>query len=460
VIAGVLACFLITAALARRASRRVSEPIAWLEGAAAAVGAGQQVKAEPLGIAELDGLAAALARAAHERTQAQRERDALLSRVTESLNSAQEAARTKDEFLAVLGHELRNPLAPISNALYLMDRKGDESTQTERAIIKRQLGHMTRLVDDLLDVSRITGKRLAMQMKPMQPGVLVQQAAQAVQPLLQGRRLAVDVAPAAAQAWISGDEVRLAQVLNNLLGNAVKFTAADGVIELMLRPADGAVEIEVRDDGQGMSAQVREHAFDLFFQAPQETDRARGGLGLGLAIVKSVVEMHGGSVRAASEGLGHGCSIVVRLPLTQPPAAATAAAPASTAGGGGKVLLVDDNQDAADTAAALLEACGWEVRVAYEPLRALDVLSQFEPGAALLDIGLPGMSGYELARRMRDSGYRGRLIAMTGYGRDADVAAALNASFDDHLTKPVPLDALLAALRDTPAPGAVNPPGN
>jgi signal transduction histidine kinase len=242
-------------------------------------------------------------------THGQAEREALLRQVTQALGAAEEAGRIKDEFMAVLGHELRNPLAPISMALQLMSIKGDQATAQERRVIERQLAHMTRLVDDLLDLSRITGKRLAMRLAPVRLVEVLEHAAEVIRPLLDGRTLLIDIAGEAAGAWVSGDETRLAQVFHNLLGNALKFTAEDGEIVLAMALAGDAVEVKVRDNGAGMSAEVLSHAFEPFFQERQGQDRSRGGLGLGLAIVKSLVEMHGGSVAAHSEGPGRGAGL-------------------------------------------------------------------------------------------------------------------------------------------------------
>ncbi|HEY8357583.1 MAG TPA: hybrid sensor histidine kinase/response regulator, partial [Ramlibacter sp.] len=311
--------------------------------------------------------------------------------------------------------------------------------------------HMKRLVDDLLDVSRITGQGLAMQFEPLRLAEVVRHAAQAVEPALGERHFDLAFDADAARLWVRGDEVRLGQVLGNLLGNAIKFTHADAHLALRLR-ADGEwAEIEVADDGRGMSAEVLDHVFELFYQAPQGTDRSLGGLGLGLAIVRSLVQMHGGTVRAESEGPGRGSRFIVRLPLIAAPDLAAAdvaqAAPARTAA---RVLLVDDNQDAADTAAALLELAGHEVRVAYEPMAALALLDAFTPQVALLDIGLPTFSGYELAARVRahPNGAQCFLVALTGYGTQADKAQAQAAGFDRHLVKPAAPDALLDAIAE------------
>ena len=434
---------------------RVSQPIGVLKEAAAALGRGEPVATGPLAIEELDEVARALAQASQQReafmrelTQAQAEREVLLRQVTEALRSAEEAGRAKDQFLAVLGHELRNPLAPIAMALQLMAIRGEPDTAPQRRVIERQVAHMTRLVDDLLDLSRITGKRLAMRLAPVRLAEVIEQATDAIRPLLAGRRLQVDIEPPAAAAWVSGDEARLGQVFNNLLGNALKFTTADGRIEVRAAVVGDAVEVEVRDDGLGMSAEVVQHAFEPFFQERQGSDRSRGGLGLGLTIVKSLVEMHGGSVAAASEGPGRGSRLLVRLPLASAAGDVAAGPVQQAAGGSGKVLVVDDNRDAADTTASLLELSGYETRVAYDPAAALALLDDYAPGVAILDIGLPGMSGYELARRLRThpNGATCLLVALTGYGQSDDVAQAMRNGFAAHLAKPVPADVLLQRL--------------
>ena len=454
---GLLASLALAAFLAWYFARDVTEPIDALKGAAGALGRGEPVSLHPLGIAELQDVGKALERAsaerdaaARERRAAEAERETLLARATEALRRAEEAGRSKDEFLAMLGHELRNPLAPMATALHLMARKGDPGTRTEREVMERQVAHMKRLVDDLLDVSRITGKRLEMRMQPVRVADLVRHAGQSVQPVLGLRRLDVEIDDNARNLWISGDEVRLGQVLNNLLGNAIKFTGPEGTISLRLgRAPDGQAQIAVTDTGFGMPPQVLEHVFDLFYQAPQGSDRSRGGLGLGLAIVRSLVEMHGGTVQAESAGDGRGSTFTIVLPTIAPPAArADAPAQGTPDGGRGRVLLVDDNQDAADTGAALLELCGYEVQVAYDPGVALNLLEQFVPQVAVLDIGLPGMSGHELAARVRShpNGAKCYLVALTGYGTAADVAKAHEAGFDRHLVKPAPPEALLEAV--------------
>jgi CheY-like chemotaxis protein len=289
-----------------------------------------------------------------------------------------------------------------------------------------------------------------MRVQPLRLADLVRHAAQALQPVLGLRRLDVAIAPDAADLWVSGDEVRLAQVLNNLLGNAIKFTGTEGRIALRLRAQGDQAEMTVQDNGSGMPPEVLEHIFDLFYQAPQDSDRARGGLGLGLAIVRSLVEMHGGTVAATSGGAGQGSRFVVRLPtIAAPRASEDPQGPAALPTGKGRILLVDDNHDAADTAAALLELSGYEVKVAYDPGVALTLLDAFRPDVAVLDIGLPGMSGYELAQRVRahHNCSHCHMVALTGYGTSMDVEKARAAGFAQHLVKPASPDALLNAVQ-------------
>jgi signal transduction histidine kinase len=417
-------------------SRQVSEPIERLKLAAGALGRGDPVDVPELGIAELDDVAAALRTAAMERDLATQER-------SEALRVAEDANRSKDQFLAMLGHELRNPLAPIANAVQLMSMKGDENTAQERRIVERQLVHVTRLVDDLLDVSRITSGRLALAKRPVNIAHILEQVADGIQPSLFQRELALHLAPEVNGAWVEGDEVRLAQVFNNLLVNAIKFTPAGGRIRVDAHVEGEEARIEVSDTGIGVAPEDLKRMFELFYQAAQTPERARGGLGLGLPIVRSLVEMHGGRVTATSEGLDRGTSICVCLPLTEAPVAAPAVSPVPREKGAGRVLVVDDNEDAADTCGTLLEMSGYEVRVAYTPHAALELLGSFHPDVAILDIGLPGMSGYELARELRQRQWDGKLAALTGYGQAADMAASKAAGFDAHLTKPVTPEQLL-----------------
>jgi signal transduction histidine kinase/ActR/RegA family two-component response regulator len=461
---GLAASLGLSALLAWILSRKVIGPIEQLKHAAAALGRGNPVHVPPLQIDELDEVAEALMNAAaerdranierecaneernrsiEERERAAAERERLAGQISEALRMAEDANRTKDQFLAMLGHELRNPLAPISNAVQLMALKGDESTAQERGVIERQLVHVTRLVDDLLDVSRITSGRLALKRETISIAQVLMQVVDTIRPSLFQRALTLDIAPQARAAWVSGDEVRLVQVFNNMLVNAIKFTSPGGSITVRAAVDATEVRVDVVDDGVGMTDTDLAHVFELFYQAPQSADRALGGLGLGLPIVKSVVEMHGGRVQATSEGISLGSCITVWLPLCEAPVPHADLAAPPPAQGAGRVMVVDDNEDAADTCATLLELSGYQTRVAYTPEGALQVLHEFTPDIGILDIGLPGMSGYELARQLKRGGYAGRLVALTGYGQAADMAASKAAGFDAHLTKPVSAHELL-----------------
>jgi len=364
---------------------------------------------------------------------------------------AESANRAKDEFLAMLGHELRNPLAPISTALELMALRKPGASVEERRIIGRQVTHLSRLIEDLLDVSRITQGKVQLRRKAVDMRTVVANAVELTRPLFETHAHPVELRLATRPAIVSGDAVRLTQVLCNLLVNAAKFTPHEGRVTLGLRTEEGVVEILVEDTGSGIAPQLLPRVFDLFVQGQQAMDRQAGGLGLGLAIVRMLVEMHGGTVAAASEGPGLGSSFIVRLPSHQgqlEPAADSEPAPLGE-GGGGRILVVDDNADAALALAELLQLVGYEVRCAGDGESALALLDDYVPELALLDIGLPGMDGYQLARLLRaDPRMAGaRLVALTGYGRDNDRARALEARFDEHLVKPVMADRLLEVLK-------------
>jgi signal transduction histidine kinase/CheY-like chemotaxis protein len=362
-------------------------------------------------------------------------------------SQAETANRTKDEFLAMLGHELRNPLAPIVTALHLMERRGGDENALERRIIERQVAHLLRLVDDLLDVSRIARGKIQIQRERIDMRAVVERALELTQPALERRVRGIDISMPPQPVWVTGDAVRLAQVLSNLLANAAKFTPPDERIALVLRADERVVEAAVEDRGSGIAPELLPRIFDLFTQGEQGMDRHAGGLGLGLAIVKTLVQMHGGTVHAESEGPGQGSRFVVRLPAAGPAELAphevrSAPVPARRRG---RVLLVDDNADAADMLGELLRDAGHDVCIAADGPAALAALDSFVPEVALLDIGLPGMDGYELAGRLRaDPRTDGlRIVALTGYGREPDRARALATHFDEHLVKPVSAERLL-----------------
>jgi CheY-like chemotaxis protein len=365
----------------------------------------------------------------------------------------------KDEFLAMLAHELRNPLAPISAAADLLriGRLDEARVRQSSAIIGRQVRHMTSLVDDLLDVSRVTRGLVTLARAPVAARTIVDEAIEQVRPMFEARHqhLAVDMAD--PDATVLGDRARLVQVLANLLNNAAKYTPEDRRIDVAatVDAARGRLLLVVRDEGIGIEPELTAHVFDLFTQAQRSSDRAQGGLGLGLALVKNLVELHGGTVLCTSPGLGQGSTFEVALPLMEAATPATAPATATNAAGaapGGRrplrLLVVDDNVDAAATLGMLLEACGYVVEVEHDSHRALERARQQRPDVALLDIGLPDMDGNELARRLRADPQTGAilLVAVTGYGQEQDRRAAFEAGFDHHLVKPVDMDELAALL--------------
>lgn len=359
---------------------------------------------------------------------------------------AESTGHARDEFLGILSHELRNPLAPIVTALELMKMRGDETFVRERSIIERQVKHVVRLVDDLLDVSRMTRGKVRLEKRAVSIGAVIADAIEIASPLIEQRqhRLVVDVTPSGVTLDV--DPSRLAQVFSNLITNAAKFTDPGGTITISAVTEGDAMVVRVKDTGIGIASALVPRAFDAFAQGSQASDRAQGGLGLGLTIVKSLVTLHGGQVHAHSAGLGRGCEFVVRLPLAQssaPHAAPlTIEQPAPPKKEGLRVLVVDDNEDAALLLSEVLRFDGHEVVVAHDGTHALEATVDFVPEVALLDIGLPVMDGYELARRLRRR-YPSpdlQLIAVTGYGEEKDKARAKVARFDEHLIKPVDID--------------------
>jgi PAS domain S-box-containing protein len=382
-----------------------------------------------------------------ERARVEREREALL-------HAAQAANRTKDEFLAMLGHELRNPLAPIRTALELMKLRGDAAFERERTVIDRQVMHLTRLVDDLLDVSRIARGGVVLKSEPVEIAEVVARALEVASPLLEERAHTLAIAVPPKGLAVTGDVARLTQVVSNLLTNAGKYTRPGGRIEIEAERDRDDVVLHVRDNGVGMAPEILPLVFDLFVQGQQTIDRAQGGLGLGLTIVKNLVERHGGTVTAHSEGPGKGSELVVRLP-----SAASDAAPASVPGrsrqvqgswAGRRALVVDDNQDAAEMLAASLAALGCRVRIAHDGPAALLIAAAETFDVALLDIGLPVMDGYELGARLAELPHAQgiRLVAVTGYGQASDRARSQAAGFHHHLVKPVDLAALDTVMHD------------
>jgi PAS domain S-box-containing protein len=366
---------------------------------------------------------------------------------------AEAASRAKDEFIAMLSHELRNPLSPILTALQLMKLRGIDAAERERTIIERQVGHLVGLVDDLLDVSRITRGKIELKKEYVELTEVVANAVETASPLLEERQHSLDVRVPRRGCSIHGDRERLAQVVANLLTNAAKYTEPKGSIEINAGREEDSVVISVRDTGIGIDQAMQASVFDVFTQARQALDRSQGGLGLGLAIVRSLVTLHGGTVGVFSEGLGRGTTFKVRLPYAAMPHGVSPdeGRPEQQAqsSGAGRILLVDDNRDSAEMLAEALSALGYATHVAFDAPGALRAVQELPFDVALLDIGLPVMSGYELAQRLRESPASAHiaLVAVTGYGQPRDRVASGDAGFDAHLVKPVDIEQVAHIVR-------------
>jgi PAS domain S-box-containing protein len=371
------------------------------------------------------------------------------NQVNQLREAAESANRAKDEFLAMLGHELRNPLSPILTALQLMRLRGTENSDRERTVIERQVTHLTRLVDDLLDVSRIARGKVELKEELVELAEIVAKAVEMTSPLLEQRMHMLDVDVPRSGLPLRGDATRLSQVVSNLLTNAAKYTPPGGHIAVRGAEEDSHVVLRVRDTGIGIAPDVLPYVFDLFVQERQALDRSQGGLGLGLPIVRNLVEHHGGTVSAFSAGRGAGSEFVVRLPKApvsqshespRPPNSQTAL-PMTTRADAVRVLVVDDNIDAAEMLAAALTVKGYQARVAHDGPGALVTAEAFRPAVAILDLGLPVMDGYELATRLRELPHLRdiKLVAVTGYGQESDRRKTRRAGFRHHLVKPVDL---------------------
>jgi signal transduction histidine kinase/DNA-binding response OmpR family regulator len=377
-----------------------------------------------------------------------------VTELAKARQAAEDANRAKDEFLAMLGHELRNPLAPILTALQLLRLRGIDAGERERAVIERQVRHLVGLVDDLLDVSRITRGKVRLKREVVELNEVVAKAVELASPLLEQHQHDLAIAVPRTGLGIMADSARLAQVVSNLLTNAAKYTPPAGRIRVAARAEDGEVVLRVSDTGIGIDPQVLPRIFELFAQDRQSIDRAQGGLGLGLAIVRSLVELHGGSVEARSEGRGRGSEFIVRLPRvdvqrsTDEPGGSLRAASRKPASGL-RVLVVDVNEDAASMLGESLSESGHTIATAHDGPSALKAAAELRPDVALLDIGLPVMDGFELARQLRAMPELRtvRLIAVTGYGQEHDRRQSAEAGFDDHLVKPVDLDDLTALIQ-------------
>ena len=373
-----------------------------------------------------------------------------------------DAARRKDEFLAVLAHELRNPLAPIRNSIEILGltSRSDPATEQIRQTLERQVNHMVRLVDDLLEVSRITSGKIELRKEPLEIGAVLRSAVEASKPLMEAANHELVVTSAPVPLMVQGDPVRLAQVFANLLNNAAKYTDDGGRIDLTIETEGSWLVVSVRDNGIGIPPEQLPHVFDLFTQIDRHTARAQGGLGIGLTLVKSLVEMHAGSVEAHSEGHGTGSEFVVRLPLAAVQSAVPHTGNAIRPSNGfrpRRVLVVDDNRDAAESLGMLLKLMGGDVRVAYSGAQALETIDTYRPALVFLDIGMPGMSGHEVARQIRQRPELAgvTLVALTGWGQDEDRRQSSNAGFDFHLIKPADMQALEAVFTSLNSTGVI-----
>jgi signal transduction histidine kinase len=443
---GLLTALGLAIALAIIFGRSISGPIGSLAAATKALGQGNPIAIpEDIRVSEVRTLAAALGEAG----EAIRERSGLIEREKEAYRAAD---RTKDEFLAMLSHELRTPLAALTTAAHVLRvaRDDNDKARQARGVIERQTKHMARLVEDLLDVSRVAMGKVTLQRETID-------LADVVENLIAGWRSAKrlarhQVTHATVPVWIDADRTRIDQIASNLLDNALKFTPPGGKIEITVREQNGEAVLRVADDGEGLVPEAMGRIFDLFAQGLQGLDRSRGGLGIGLALVKHLVEMHGGTVQAASEGAGRGSVFTVRLPAVVRPHQQVDSAVTEKVAEPCRILLIEDNDDTRQMLSAALVLSGHDVREARDGATGLAAAAEVHPDVALIDIGLPDIDGYEVARQLRANLTNKRipLIALSGYGRPADLKRALDAGFDSHLTKPVAVEQLhnvIMALR-------------
>jgi len=363
-----------------------------------------------------------------------------------SLAEVAQTSRAKDEFLAMLGHELRNPLASISNAVHLLQRSGPNAEQREFAedVIARQSLHLSRIVDDLLDVGRAIAGKISLQRDSIDVFATVEETLRALAAagITASRRVELQ----GSAAWVNADRTRIVQVVTNLVSNAVQHTVIGGRISVRVALRANATELVVNDDGVGMDAETAARVFDLFFQAQQGPERKRGGLGLGLTLARRIVELHGGTIEVASGGLGTGATFTIRLPAIAPLAKNTSIQPPAAVRYARQVVIVEDSEDARASLRKILEQEGHTVHTAVDGPSGLDVIAQVRPDVALIDIGLPGIDGYDLAQQVRSTGLRIYLIALTGYGLAEDRRRAFASGFDAHITKPPQMDRLLALV--------------
>jgi signal transduction histidine kinase/ActR/RegA family two-component response regulator len=420
-------------------ARHINEPMAQLRGAAAALGRGEPPQLAPSGVREIDDVAAALAGASRELKAAEEERAELLRREHEARTQAEAANSAKDQFLAMLGHELRNPLAALASAAALLEMNRSDAAAQARihGVITRQVANLKRLTDDLLDAARALLGKIELQHAPVDlarvaAGVL---GAMAATGRAQGHRIEEDL----REAWTLGDEVRLEQVVANLLVNATKYTPPGKAIRISTRTEGADAVLEIEDEGQGMSPELAARAFDLFVQGKRHLDRSQGGLGIGLTLVRRLVELHLGQVSVHSEGEDLGSRFTVRLPAIAPPAgAAPGEAQVASAT---RILIIEDNEDARETLAVLLRMLGHEVSTEDDGAAGIERARRERFDVMLVDLGLPTIDGFEVARRVRaEVKPVPFLVALTGYGSVEDRGRALAAGFDEHFAKPLDLE--------------------
>ncbi len=450
---GLLATLAIGIGLALLYGHRLARAIGRAAQAASMIGRGDVALAEPMRVEELDALQTAmlqahadLTREKEARLAAEADRAALYASEQAARAAAEAQNRQKDDFLAMLGHELRNPLSAIAGAVEVIKLRGGDPQATAHAhgVIERQSGHLSHIVDDLLDVSRVINGKIRLDRHPMDLGAKVRRVLAMLETA--GRTGRHTVRVETEEAWIDADITRIDQVVTNLLVNALKYTPEGGSVDVSVRAEDGEAVFTVRDTGVGIDAALLPRIFDIFVQGTPALDRAQGGLGIGLALVRQLMDLHGATITAHSDGPGRGSEFVARFKRIAPPqqeAPAEAAPPASL-----RVLVVEDHADARETLRDLLELTGHECRTARDGPDGLRQAAAWLPDVAIVDIGLPGLSGYEVAQHLRaDPATRGiRLIALTGYGQEGDRQQALAAGFDTHLVKPINTTQLFRTL--------------
>jgi signal transduction histidine kinase/ActR/RegA family two-component response regulator len=457
---GTLAALMLAAIIAFLLGHRLSRSLDDIAAAASALGRGEPLPAYKPSIREIDRLHAALAethtvleRETEGRARAEAERLQLFESEQAARQLAEQQNRAKDEFLAMLGHELRNPLSAISGAVALMKAPAAQEQHKlhAREVISRQVQHLSRVVDDLLDLSRVMTGKIILEFKPLD---LAQAAANCLASMRTAGRAGEHALKTRLEpAWIDGDPTRLEQIIGNLLSNAFKYTPPEGRIELTVAVEGDDAVLTVRDTGLGIPKRLLPHVFDVFVQGDQSLERAKGGLGIGLALVQRLVSLHGGSVSAESAGDGKGATFTVRLPRVAAPDAASGVVAAAPARRRLRVLVVDDHEDSRTMLRLLLEQTGHEAIEAVDGIDGVQLALSRRPDVAIIDIGLPGINGYEVARRLRALPISGTiaLIALTGYGQDEDRRRALQSGFDRHLVKPVDAERLTQALMEVTA---------